>query len=208
MAIVGKLHKIVFGGVLAQTETWSVGLHFISPDTTIDQPEVIEAAIGQWMSRPTSLFAAAAFLNWIKVNEINPVTGLYVDESGSNTHYVQTTHQGTGAVNAPHITLAVSTVTALTRGYASKGRFFPPLAGGVTYGIDGRIAAQVAADCATSAAQLLTDINGAYTGECVVFSKVGQVVQEITGVRVGRVVDVQSRRRKNLLEDYQAASIS
>lgn len=209
MAVVGHLHKIAFGGTLAQTETWSCGFHFLNASTAVDQPEVLESAIEQWMARAESIFSSYASLNWIKLNEIDPLTGDYVDTANSNTHFVTTVISGGTQGGAPDITVANSTVTALARGYGSKGRWYPPNAiQSGSLSADGRLASSIALAAAVSGAQLLTDINGALDGSLVVFSSVGQVAQEITGVRTGRVIDHQGRRRKNLLEDYQFAPIS
>lgn len=208
MAVVGSLHKIVWGGTLATTETWSCGVHFLNPNPGILDETLIKSAIGQWMARSGSNVGSSAVLNYLKVNEIDPVTGKYADTTRANTYPYEPAIVGLGGSNFPQLALAVSTRTALSRGRGSKGRFFQPIGGGVGVGSDGKMLAEVAMAVAVSGAQLLTDLNGAQTGECVVFSRIGQVTAEILGVRVGRVIDTQQRRRRSLTEDYQSANIS
>lgn len=209
MAVTGTLHKVVFGGELAISETWSCGLHFLSPDPGPIDPLVFSGALQEWFLRPESNISSAARLNWIKCNEIVPATGDYADQSNSQTFFYPTAISGAGgSIGYPQMSWCVSTFTALARGLSSKGRFYPPSGNGVVLAVDGRAPAESAMMLAVSSAQLLTDINGAATGECVVFSKKGQLATEISGVRVGRVADNQQRRRKNLIEGHQVAAIS
>jgi hypothetical protein len=209
MAVVGTLHKIVWGGTLAVTETWSCSVHFLSPTAGDLDTTLIKTAISQWMSRQTSRVNNTAMLDWIKVNAIVPTTGLYLDQANARTLFVVPAVSGLAVSAIPQFTLAVSTTTDAVRGYASKGRFFPPTGDlEANVGDDGRILPGMVTPLATSAAQLITDLNGSNDGECVVFSKVGQTTREILGVRVGRVVDTQQRRRKNLVEDYQPHLVS
>lgn len=208
MAVVGHLHKIAFGGQLALTEEWSCSLHFLSPDSLDINSALLNGAVEQWFERATSQINGAAKLDWLKANEISPTTGLYISQTEAHTFfYVPAIVPPTGSFDFPHTTFCVSTTTALLRGHAHGGRFYPPT-GTPAADSGGRLAAATTLGMATSAAQLVTDINGAASGECVVFSRVGQVTQEILGVRVGRVLDTQQRRRKNLLEDYQPALVS
>lgn len=209
MAITGHLHKIVFGGTVGTTETWSCSLHFISPDAGVILPAVFESAIVQWFTRPDTKSNGTAVLEYIKCNEIVPTTGKYLDEAAANTLFLDPVVPGASGGGAPHLTAAVSTWTAAARGLGSKGRFFPPT-GGVEghVGADGRLGTVIAQLMAASASQLITDINGDAIGECYVFSRQGQVALEISGTRVGRVLDTQQRRRKNLVEDHQSVPVS
>lgn len=210
MAVVGNLHKIAFGGRLATTEEWSCGIHFLSPTAGPLATVLIETALEQWVQRATSCFPNFAWLDWLKVNQINPVTGLYTDPGNPRTFFFPIPKSGTATPEPPQNTVAISTYTAVLRGRASKGRFFPPfgLPPGASIGADGRLAALTATNLATSGAQLLTDLNGSNDGDTVVFSKVGQITNSILGAKVGRVVDTQQRRRRNLVEDRQTVPIS
>lgn len=208
MAVTGNLHKIAFGGPLSGSEEWSCGFHFLSPDSVNINSTLLNDAVSQWFLRLSSSLQAGAKLTYLKANQINPVTGLYVNPANPNTFFYSpelSAPAGNG-YGPPHMTLAVSTFTALARGRASKGRFYPPT--NLAFGFNGLGKVGSTASIATSAAQLLTDINGAASGSAVVFSKVGQSTSEILGVKVGDVMDVQQRRRRNLVEVYSQALIS
>ena len=209
MAVTGRLYKIVFGGALALTETWSIGFHFLTPGEEFQGDALLRSGFHQWLERQDSRVSSIAKWEYTKINEINPVTGKYLDESLSNTIFETPLVSGVVGPSPPQSTVAVSLVTGAERGYASKGRFFPPV-GALDVNMDtsGRVGAPFAQGIALSAAQLITDMNGSEAGDVVVFSKVGQITRPVTGVRVGRVVDTQQRRRKNLLEDYQFNSIA
>lgn len=208
MAVTGALHKIVFGGRLALTEQWSCSIHFLTPGVTITDGTGAWTGIRDWFARTESNISSNAFFDYVKVNQINPATGLYSDAANANFYDVLPKLAGNMTPGAPHLSFCVSTVTDADRGLASKGRFYPPSGPSGPFGTDGRISAANALAQAVSAAQLITDLNGAYEGECVVFSKLGQTTREIIGTRVGRVGDQQHRRRRTLIEDHQFGPVS
>jgi hypothetical protein len=155
-------------------------------------------------------------LEWVKFNAIDPATGKYLSETGTVSAFLgtapfaaQTVVAGTGGPGDPAASLAISTATGIVRGLASKGRFFPP-SGGIegSVGYDGMFASASRAAMVDSAVQLLDDLNVGAMAYLVVFSKKGQTARRITGLRVGSVVDHQSRRRRNLLENYGLGVVS
>jgi hypothetical protein len=217
MAVIGHLHKIVCGGKLSATETWSMSFHYLRPD---DPPLTIAGslvnAFSEWFARDTSYINKLATIDYVKANELNPLavanTGgkppslpftRYLDQNAVNEIYFTPGFPASAMAvyGLPQGTQAVSLQTALRRGPAHAGRFYPPTCSPVM--IDGRVAAAETALQAGSASQLISDINGSNAGKVVVFSQIGPVTNDVTGVRVGRVVDTQRRRRRNLLEDYQ-----
>lgn len=208
MALAGKLHKIVWGGPLAVTESWSCSLHFIAPATDVLDTTLITTAIEQWFARTGTMINLSARLEFLKVNQVTPDKGLYVTPGNPRTEFWSPLKTGTNVSGNgdPASTVCVSTLTAVTRGLASKGRFFPPTF--TSNQPDGRQTAGESMGQATSAAQLITDINGSNPGECYVWSQKGQVQHQITGIKVGRVVDHQLRRRKSLVEDYQLVAVA
>jgi hypothetical protein len=208
MALEGLLHKIVWGGPLAVTESWSCSLHFIAPATAVLDTTLIQTALEEWFVRDSTKINLNAKLEFLKVNQVRAADGLYVDGGNPRTFHWPAPLAGSAVQQNgdPASTVCVSTGTAVARGLGSKGRFFPPT---VTNGQpDGRQTAGESLAQATSAAQLITDINGSNPGECYVWSQKGQVQHAITFVRVGRVVDHQLRRRKNLVEDYQKVDVA
>lgn len=216
MAVAGDLYKLVFGGRLCLTEQWTCSMHVLGTQGQREINPLLFTALTEWFRRGTSQINNQAYLDFVKWNQINPLDGKYVNQDTVEAYW------GQGALSAspplmgggdsagdPATSFCVSTTTALRRGRGSKGRFYPPTAiDSANWGVDGRANGPKVLAMAVSAAQLLTDINGAVDGSLVVFSSVGQLTQEILGVRVGRTNDIQTRRRRNIVEDYQPALIS
>lgn len=223
MAVIGHLHKVVFGGRLAVTDSWSVSLHFLSANLSpLVLSGLMASAVDQWFARTGSALSTSAKLDFLKANELNPAAvpstkpgapdskpfTRYLDTAETNVEFFDgLTLPAGGSPGAPQLSLVVSTRTAALRGLASKGRFYPPT-GGMLFNVSGFEATGFAASSATSAAQLITDLNGANEGSCVVFSQRGLITREITGVRVGNVVDTQRRRRKGLVETYTSVDVA
>lgn len=122
---------------------------------------------------------------------------------------------GWGGSNVPNqCTLAVTTTTALTRGPAKMGRFYLPLPG-QAIGVDGLISAADASNVAGAARtfiEAISDIPGVdiiTSPGASVMSKVGNgASNRITGVKVGRVIDTQRRRRRSLVEGYSSVAVN
>lgn len=218
MAVVGHLHKIVFGGILCQTESWSASMHYLRGDAgAVPILGDLADAFTAWFKLSSSQISSYARLDYIKVNELNPlaiVNGGTKPASPPFTRYL-----ASGAVNEvyfspgikgdsdqnfylPQTTVCVSLTTGLRRGPAHAGRFYPPSCSGIS--ADGRIGAADATGMALGAANLIADINASNggLGGVVVYSANGPTTEPVTGTRVGRVVDTQRRRRRNLLEEY------
>lgn len=201
MAPVATLYRLVWGGRLFDQESWSCSLHIGSTPGVNLAASTFSAALTAWMARASSNLSGSAKLDFIKFNQINPVTGRYSlptsEELVQNDLAVGTVPAAFG-----QLSLAVSTRTALARGRGHAGRFYPPIGDVAIDTITGLTNGTVVADVGTSAATLLRDINTslAGTGQLVVFSKVGQSVETITGVRVGRVMDTMRSRRRSLVE--------
>lgn len=124
-------------------------------------------------------------------------------------------------------TIAATLTTALPRGLASRGRVFLPPSFLYTPAADGLLPIARATQIAKSMQRLINAINGdTVVGNVAIFSR-GKAVrgpadakgkfhptypnqgatQVVTGVRVGRVVDTQRRRRRSLQEQPQAVTI-
>lgn len=204
MAAVTNLYRLVWTGRLHSTESWSCSLHVDAPTGLNLAASNFLIPLAAWMTRAGSKISGQAKMDEIKFNQIDPATAKYVLPT-SNT--LTQDDAGTGATTAswpPQSTVVVSTRTALDRGRGHAGRFYPPTGAAGIIGTDGRISSADANSMATSAATLLTDINALVAvgaGRVVVFSKVGQSVETVTGVRVGRVVDTMRSRRTSLPEE-------
>lgn len=156
----------------------------------------------------------------IKVNRIGP-DGRYTDTTTSHTLYADqfgtpVVGQASGVVLPWQVALAVTTTTDRQRGLASKGRLFLPGLVAVV-GNDGRLPLAVAQAWSSGMAQAFALARASIAGgseyftPCVV-SPGGvtgpAAVRPITGVRVGRVLDTQRRRRSELDEDHQLTAVS
>lgn len=217
MAFDGHLHKIVIGGKLAQTETWSCSWHALTTqaDTILIAGPLMDA-FNSWFGNVESLMQPFATLDYVKANELNPNpvanTGgkpispaytRYLYQGSSNEVYLSPGTQPAGGMTnaAPQNTLAISTSTIYNRGPAHAGRFYPPMS--PTVSSDGRIQVTDQTKAATAAAAMIKAVNTAIAGNIVVYSPLGGgTVNNVTGVRVGLVIDTQRRRRKNLVESY------
>lgn len=226
MAVEGHLHKIQIGGILAGTESWSISLHYLKLDAGLMLiTGAMTNAIQTWWTAGSGLQNSLARLNFIKANELDPLprinapdpkTGLPRPASPAFTRYLTsgstnevqllpgTSPNATANAGPPQCTVALSLTTSLSRGPAHLGRVFPPTAALVD--VTGRVGTGQTPGMASAFKDLIIALNTANTGKVVVYSGTrGQWVQQVLGVRCGRVVDTQRRRRRNLLEEYSLA---
>lgn len=208
MAPVQHLYRLTFGGKFFDTEGWSNTFHIGSATGFNHSAGDFETAIKGWLTRVPSKISSAAHLDFIKCNEIAPLTGRYVLDS---TNEVIGTDLGAGSCNTwpPQNTVVISTRTAKNRGRAHAGRLYPPTGNVGVDPVTGLIDSTIVDGMVTSALTMVREINtlvGAGS-ELVVFSKLAQEVEPIIGVRVGRVVDTMRTRRKALLENYSEGHI-
>lgn len=206
-------HTLVqFGGHLSTlsgpSEIWACGLRVytgIPAGNYVANPQGYADAIAPklktWFTTLANGFPSTASLEWVKVNSISP-TGHYVD---ATTHQTAITSAnggvstGTNTVMPSFCSVALTLETGLTRGHAHRGRLYLP---NYSYKATG---AQISGSDATAVANagkaLLNVINttsdGATLVRPIVASKFG-VSNEVTGVSVDNIYDVQ-RRRKNRL---------
>lgn len=168
-------------------------------------------------------------LTELKVARIQP-DGTYPDADPSYSHFYlppilgQVVHS---AWELPQATIAATLTTALPRGYASKGRIYLPPSYLYSPQADGLVTAAVALQIANSVKKLINAINAnTVVGNVMIYSK-GKGVptynsarnrieyswpnpgasQVVTGVRIGRVVDTQRRRRRSLPETPQVVAL-
>lgn len=222
MDVLGHLHKLVIGGALAGSESWSVSMHYLKANPgKIDISAPVISAVKAWFQDVNIQMNALARLEFIKWNELDPLprinppdpkTGLPRPASPAYTRYLSanapneiflipgTIPAGTMITGAPQLTCAVSLITNQARGLAHKGRIYPPVA--CTIGADGRSTFNPEANLA-AVKTMLTALNTLGAGNVVVYSGVrGTQVNIVNGLKIGKVIDTQRRRRKNLLEEY------
>lgn len=208
MATVGELHRLVWGGRLFDKESWSCSLHVNSTPGLNLAASNFQAAFVGWMQRAGSKISGGANLDFVKFNTINPVTGRYTLPI-SNELVSPGLAVGPAIASHGQLALAITTNTALARGRGHAGRFYAPVG---QHTIDTATGLNSGADATlvlTSALTLIRDINtivGAGSS-VVVFSKRGQSVQPVTGLRVGRVMDTMRSRRRSLPESYVSGQL-
>lgn len=198
-----------WGGKLPGGESWSCGLR-MSPTGGGDVASAaamlpaVKTAVQTYHTTPNLNLNARALLSFVKLNAIG-TDGRYM--LGTTNEIIVADIGGTGtAASAPpnQVCLAVSLRTAVTRGPASKGRFYLPLP---TYMVasDGRISTVDATSADTATETFIAALNAVDANFKVgVYSrKAGAPAQRlVTGARVGRVLDTQRRRRRSLVEAY------
>lgn len=222
MDVLGHLHKLVIGGSLAGTESWSISLHYLKANPgKIDISAPVINAIKAWFQDVNIQMNALARLDFVKWNELDPLprinppdpkTGLPRPASPAYTRYLSpsapneifltpgTIPAGTMVNGAPQLTSAVSLTTDQARGLAHKGRIYPPVACAI--GADGRSTFNPDANLAAVKTMFLA-LNTLGAGNVVVYSGVrGTRVNVVNGLKIGKVVDTQRRRRRNLIEEY------
>lgn len=168
-------------------------------------------------------------LTEIKVARILPNGTYPLDQASASVFYVPPI-VGPGAVvngQSAQQTMAVTLLTAVPRGLGSKGRVFLPPSSFMIPQPDGRLTQAVADQFALSISTLIGEINAnAQVGNVQVISRGKGVKRDdvpgkrwvydyptpgtannVTGVRCGRVIDTQRRRRRSLPESPGALKV-
>lgn len=199
-----------WGGKLPGDEEWSCGVRLMKPAGAITNAEVI-AALPAWSTALTDFHTAggtkispAAKLSFVKANII-AASGLY-QEQASNELVLADLAGGWGGSTYPNqCTVVMTWTTGFSRGPAHAGRVYLPLPS-ATIAADGRMTVDDANSIDAQGQALRNALNDATTNayQIAVFSrKLGAPAHRaITGVRVGRVIDTQRRRRRSLVEEY------
>lgn len=210
-------YLVSFGGALdpqadgSWNEVWQCGIRGLF-ETDIVTPDVWLAgrgtALATWFGTASNKMHPLSRLEWIKCNGIGP-DGKYVDPTHPHTYSVVPTI-GASADRSNNIDSSAcwSWTTANLRGRAHTGRIYMPTGCNVP-----ALGAQVMTvagqtGMVTAAKALLTLLHtteGDHTFTPGVFSKVDASHLDITGVRVGRVIDVQRRRRNKITENYASS---
>jgi hypothetical protein len=204
-----NLSRVVLSGVLfgVTGDEWAMSYHMLDLGGTNAPPNAgrLMELSESWFRTPGARISDQAYLQRVKANRIGS-DGRYLDQvtNEAPTSYGTPGCNGTATGPAfPQLSVAVSLLTPMNRGLASRGRFYPPM-NSVSLGSDGHISAGQTIEIAEAAASYLTQIHTAFPGwRVVVASKRGGVLQPVTRVAVGDVVDTQSRRRQQLLERYE-----
>lgn len=212
---------LVWGGSLPGEETWSCSLRLAETEQGIGANDAAgwdvqvlldhyTTAVKDFHARPTSMISPQAKLQFVKFNRVD-INGHYIDP----TSYINTFADwpGGGAATPVYpnqVALVVTLTTAVSRGPASKGRFYLPLPSVAVETGTGMIAATWSTGIAGSAKtflELVSDTPGVddwnTPGVVVMSRKLGAPqTRRVNGAKVGRVLDTQRRRRRSLAENY------
>lgn len=214
MAYPAGLSRIVVGGYLfgPTGDDWATSLHLLDLQGRSTPPDItaVRDAFSTWFANNQARISSDASLAWVKANRIGP-DGRYRDQSTNETSVGGASGQSGGYSGStfPQVSVAVSLLTGISRGYGNRGRFYPPMSC-VTLASNGHISPGQTQEIATAAAGLITALqSGALSGwRVVVASKPGGVAVPVTRVAVGDVVDNQRRRRQSLIEKYYELPVS
>lgn len=196
-----------FGDAWAQQEEWSTGLRL--DGTTLPTPSQLEAldtAFAILFSGPGVAPANGVRYLGVKVAP-QDVNGKYGAE-GQAVEYIRpaplTANFGTGL---PQATMVATLTTATPRGLANEGRMYLP-ATVHRAAPDGRVVEGVATDLLSAMQNFLPAVDAVGIGQVTVFSATrAGAARDVTGVRIGRVVDTQRRRRNRIAELYVSGSL-
>lgn len=193
----------ILGDSFETQEEWQTGFHLTS--ATAPSEAVLDAlmvAIVDFLDTPALRFPSFCRFVGVKWAALEP-DGTYPVGASSIEQFRAVPFVGTDTSGGyPQIALVTSLRTARPRGLGSNGRNYWPSAASINFGT-GAIGATEATAIATAATVLVDAINDQGIGVVCVASAVGNgLLQPVTGVRVGRVMDTQRRRRNQLPELY------
>lgn len=208
---------VAVGGRLGLSEQWQTGFRMVSedyadPDKQVqraaDNLDDIEAHLQTWWTAVSaSALSGAAHWDFTKVNAIGP-DGRYLSPTTNAIYYEPDAagHQAQGVAGPFQTALALSLTTGFTRGRAHGGRMYLPVAQSPISSANGQITNGTPDALAADTATLFTNLNDnpgfdlANTRVAIV-SEYGPF-NDVIGVKAGKVVDTQRRRRKGLDENY------
>lgn len=223
-----RRHVVIqWGGTLPGGEIWSnmlrAGGPFTGPTAGVPTHEELEELVHgelkdevlQFHQRAATRIHVGCKLTYLKANVVD-MDGHYTDPNTIEHVYSPPAAGGSSLVyHPPQVAWVVSLTTDLGRGLAHQGRFYLPAPSVEVMASDSMV---VAADANALAGSVKTFIEAvadtpgwdfADPFQVLVMSKggTGGATHLVTGVRVGRVLDTQQRRRRDLAENYVTSPI-
>ena len=183
--------------------------------TLRDRLPAVSGAVQNYLRAHGSAWNRCATLDFVKLNPIGP-NGRYMDESNTVVDYLATPLELTAsAYGPPELAVAMSLRTNASRGLANSGRYFLPVLGG-QHTHEGRMQSDLVQQYAVNAAAFIGDLNDwpgldpllspvvivASAGKAGPLVPGGGAQRVVRSVRVGDVIDIQHRRRRQLDERY------
>lgn len=211
--------RLSWGGTIGSEdkEIWTNSLKFawlgtppeVNPppvDWSPGQPDVWDPLV-TFHQLATLAIKQECKLRWVKYALIG-TDGKYLLDAWEYTPASPISGSYTGASSVPpQVSIAVTLWSGYKLGKGNYGRFYIPWPANVPVAADGRMTSGTAQAICGYAKTLLEALN---TAVKATFSNTGPslcIVSQVTNpraakkVRVGRVMDTQSRRREKLLED-------
>lgn len=203
-----KLMRLVIGGSLYTQESWSVGVHFTSESGTTPAADLQAPTEGFLDALDQYNWHKTAKLGFIKYNELDHITGKYVNAASTNAEYISPEYAvttGTASL-VPQASTCATLGTALQRGRGHAGRIYLPMCPSMN--IDGHMDPGQCGIIGNAVANWINSV-ALLTGDTpVVWSKIADSVTPLTHVRVGDIIDTQRRRRTSLKEVYHTATVA
>lgn len=200
-----------FGDGWSQQEEWSTGLRIDGTTMPTDaQMTSLDSAFAVLIA--TSALATSNAVRYLGV-KVSPqdADGLY--GAGTAKEKIRSTVQVGNSANTglPQSTVVATLTTATPRGPANEGRMYLPATSN-TAGVDGRMLSATAVSINSAVVTFINSVNAIGIGQVSVFSKgtplsPGGAKRPVTGVRTGRVIDTQRRRRNRITELYVSAAV-
>ncbi len=188
-----------FGAPTAAWEKWSFRLHATGVKTLADRQTLAEASRAAWATHLGPRIRGYCHLTETKVAQLGS-NGKYSADPAINT--TATAASGSSTVGiVPQAAVAVSLVTA-TRGPRGRGRFYLPAPLGGIITTSGLMDATDTTGHVNAAKAFLDAINVALGTDRVVIANIAGALPVVTGVRVGRRMDVIRSRAAQLPEQY------
>lgn len=203
-------HKLltIQGALFGGADRWSIGLRFPTwtepSGVTQAQVDACETPIRTWFTSTSSFIAANHSVDLIKLAPIG-TDGKYPDGLDAVEKIPTTAINGggTGGSWAPQLSLVIGLTTSVPRGRAHIGRVYPPPLRATLIPNPGIDSTTLGSYLGTFKTLLnsLAAISG--LSAPAVMSKIGAGLSNpVTGLRAGRVIDTQRRRRAQISEDY------
>lgn len=192
----------------SQLEIWSNTLHMVTPSSPDVETlgTVISGMLTPWFSSIDTHISATVRLEFLKVNEIDAMTGLQITDPTNEISYLASNVRGGAAVDesteVPFTQALRVSMDNATRNPRARGGFFIPRPA-IYSRHDGRWAATPFAQVANQTnvflqdLQDMTDIVG-----LAVYSRVDHGAFGVTRVRYGNVPDNIRSRKNNLVVGY------
>ena len=200
--------KLTFSGEHGSNEIWSFGMHVGPVTMTEARMDDIELAARNFLSAGSAYVSSACTLTEIKYAYLD-VNGRYADDDQPFIREVSPAEIGGGGSDyVPQATMVITLTTDSKRGLAHAGRFYTPPTS-LQAGNSGLISELEQSGLADNYKGFLDAINAAVeTGVIVASSRGAGAIRDVTGIKVGRVIDTQRRRRSALPEQYLARTLA